>query len=128
MHDASSTQQSRRPESGTSEARQMAEQDVGRSGCFTLGAGKEMDELRPRAERGREEVAMGTDTMERVAISALPTRRVRCVRFSPELFLASSRIGGEADKVGGGRVPACWAGRLSWASQGKAQTGQVAAQ
>jgi hypothetical protein len=40
-----------------------------------LGAGKEREELRPRVERGREEVAMGADTMERVAIFALLSSR-----------------------------------------------------
>ena len=39
--------------------------------ALTLGAGKEAEELRPRVEREREEGAMGTETMERVAIFAL---------------------------------------------------------
>jgi hypothetical protein len=44
---------------------------AGEDGALTLGGGKETEELRPRAERGREEGAMGTETMERVAIFAL---------------------------------------------------------
>lgn len=35
-----------------------------------MGAGKETEEVRRRVERGRDEVATGPETMERVAISA----------------------------------------------------------
>lgn len=47
-----------------------------------MGAGKEREELPPRVERAREEVAMGTETTERVAIFAVLTR-VTCRCFSP---------------------------------------------
>jgi hypothetical protein len=40
-----------------------------------LGAEKEREGLRLRVERGREEVAMGTDSIERVAIFALLSSR-----------------------------------------------------
>ena len=36
---------------------------------LTLGAGKEREELRLRVESGRDEVATGPETMERVAIA-----------------------------------------------------------
>jgi hypothetical protein len=51
--------------------------------ALTLGAEKEREELRLRLERGREEVAMGTDTIERVAIFALlSSRRDQRVRYA----------------------------------------------
>lgn len=95
---------------------------------LTLGAGKETEELRPRAERGREEVAMGTETIERVAISALPTRDGGACASLPELSVLS-RIepnGKEADKVAAPVGYHCIGGFLGWALQGTAQTGQVA--
>jgi hypothetical protein len=43
---------------------------VGES-ILTLGAGKDTEEARRRVERGRDEVATGPETMERVAIAAV---------------------------------------------------------
>lgn len=63
---------------------------------LTLGAEKEREDLRPRVERGRVEVAMGTETMERVAIFALLTR-VRCAFLCNLLSRIEPK--GEADKV-----------------------------
>jgi hypothetical protein len=49
---------------------------------LTLGAGKKTEEARRRVEKGRDEVATGPETMERVAISAVLSYR-RSVCASP---------------------------------------------
>jgi hypothetical protein len=58
---------------------------VGES-ILTLGAGKDTEEVRRRVERGRDEVATGTETMERVAIAAVCSSDEKVCALLPESF------------------------------------------
>jgi hypothetical protein len=67
---------------------------------LTLGAGKETEEARRRVGKGRDEVATGPETMERVAISAVLSPTEGVCALLPRTFLSRmdrTKVG--ADKV-----------------------------